>query len=123
MRSQSMGFSGLGTTPHWAFFSAVLALRTRQMKNLATLLMLSRGVPMITAGDEVGRSQQGNNNAYCQDNEIAWLDWNHANDGAFAVFMRGVKPDDTEKIAMVQEVGAKSGAAAAKLAAMLAASD
>ncbi|HEX8628901.1 MAG TPA: glycogen debranching protein GlgX [Catenuloplanes sp.] len=54
---------------------AVLVLRARQTRNLATLLMLSRGVPMMLAGDEVGRTQQGNNNAYCQDNEIGWLDW------------------------------------------------
>jgi glycogen operon protein len=51
------------------------ALRQRQLRNLATLLILSRGVPMILAGDEFGRSQQGNNNAYCQDNGISWLDW------------------------------------------------
>ena len=50
-------------------------LRRRQMKNLATLLLLSQGVPMILAGDELGRTQQGNNNAYCQDNAISWLDW------------------------------------------------
>lgn len=50
-------------------------LRLRQMKNLATLLLLSRGVPMILGGDEMGRTQQGNNNAYCQDNEISWVNW------------------------------------------------
>jgi glycogen operon protein len=55
---------------------AVLALRGRQIRNFATLLMLSRGVPMLVAGDEVARTQQGNNNAYCQDNEIGWFDWN-----------------------------------------------
>ncbi|MEU4561144.1 glycogen debranching protein GlgX [Actinoplanes sp. NPDC023936] len=54
---------------------AIRALRLRQTKNLAGLLLLSRGVPMFLAGDEFGRSQQGNNNAYCQDNEIGWLDW------------------------------------------------
>ena len=53
----------------------VLALRGRQISNFATLLLLSRGVPMLVAGDEVGRTQQGNNNAYCQDNEIGWFDW------------------------------------------------
>jgi len=51
------------------------ALRGRQVRNFATLLLLSRGVPMMTAGDEVRRTQQGNNNAYCQDNEISWFDW------------------------------------------------
>ncbi|MET0426191.1 MAG: glycogen debranching enzyme, partial [Actinoplanes sp.] len=54
---------------------SVLALRARQTKNFATLLLLSRGIPMLVAGDEVGRTQQGNNNAYCQDNEISWFDW------------------------------------------------
>jgi glycogen operon protein len=50
-------------------------LRQRQIRNFATILMLSRGVPMIVAGDEVRRTQRGNNNAYCQDNEISWFDW------------------------------------------------
>jgi len=51
-------------------------LRRRQMRNLMATLLLAQGVPMITAGDEFGRSQKGNNNAYSQDNEISWLDWN-----------------------------------------------
>jgi isoamylase len=50
-------------------------LRARQMRNFMATLLLSQGVPMILAGDERGRTQQGNNNAYCQDNEISWLDW------------------------------------------------
>ncbi|MBA6222740.1 glycogen debranching protein GlgX [Colwellia sp. MB02u-18] len=54
---------------------AILSLRLRQIKNMMATLMLSQGVPMLLAGDEIGRSQQGNNNAYCQDNEINWLDW------------------------------------------------
>jgi isoamylase len=54
---------------------SVEALRNRQIKNFAVILLLSRGVPMILAGDEVRRSQKGNNNAYCQDNEISWFDW------------------------------------------------
>ncbi|HVK57973.1 MAG TPA: glycogen debranching protein GlgX [Candidatus Kapabacteria bacterium] len=54
----------------------VNALRLRQMKNLMATLLLSQGVPMICGGDEVARSQGGNNNAYCQDNEISWHDWN-----------------------------------------------
>jgi isoamylase len=53
----------------------VRALRERQTRNFAALLLLSRGVPMLVAGDEVGRTQQGNNNAYCQDNDISWFDW------------------------------------------------
>ncbi|MSV53047.1 MAG: glycogen debranching enzyme GlgX, partial [Actinobacteria bacterium] len=50
-------------------------LRRRQIRNLMTTLLLSTGVPMLTAGDEFGRTQIGNNNAYCQDNEISWLNW------------------------------------------------
>jgi glycogen operon protein len=53
----------------------VNALRARQMRNLMATLLLSQGVPMIVAGDERGRTQNGNNNAYCQDNEISWIDW------------------------------------------------
>ena len=55
--------------------AAVLALRRRQTKNFLAVLMLSRGVPMLLAGDEVLRSQHGNNNAYCQDNALSWFDW------------------------------------------------
>jgi len=51
------------------------ALRARQMRNLLATLLLSQGTPMILAGDEFARTQRGNNNAYCQDNEISWLDW------------------------------------------------
>src|SRR3546814_2272889 len=47
----------------------------RSQRNLLTTLLLSQGVPMLVAGDEMGRSQGGNNNAYCQDNEISWQDW------------------------------------------------
>jgi glycogen operon protein len=53
----------------------LLALRRRQLRNLLTTLLLSTGVPMLVAGDEFGRTQRGNNNAYCQDNEISWVDW------------------------------------------------
>ncbi|OAI53097.1 glycogen debranching enzyme [Betaproteobacteria bacterium SCGC AG-212-J23] len=56
---------------------AILGLRKRQMKNILATLLLSQGTPMILAGDEFARTQKGNNNAYCQDNEISWLDWNH----------------------------------------------
>ena len=51
------------------------ALRSRQSRNLLATLMLSQGVPMLLGGDEIGRSQRGNNNAYCQDNEISWFNW------------------------------------------------
>ncbi len=53
----------------------VQALRRRQAKNLVALLMMARGTPMILGGDEMGRTQKGNNNAYCQDNDISWFDW------------------------------------------------
>ncbi|MGL5082141.1 MAG: glycogen debranching protein GlgX [Microcoleaceae cyanobacterium] len=53
----------------------VLALRSRQRRNFLVTLMLSQGVPMIVSGDELGRTQRGNNNAYCQDNEVSWIDW------------------------------------------------
>jgi isoamylase len=54
----------------------VLALRARQERNFMATLLLSQGVPMICGGDEIGRTQQGNNNPYCQDNENSWFDWN-----------------------------------------------
>jgi glycogen operon protein len=59
---------------------AINALRSRQKRNLLGALLLSQGVPMITAGDEVGRTQAGNNNAYCQDNRISWVDWESTGD-------------------------------------------
>jgi len=54
---------------------AINALRQRQLRNFLATLLLSQGTPMMLAGDEFGRTQQGNNNAYCQDNEISWLNW------------------------------------------------
>src|SRR5262249_34204530 len=61
---------------------AIEALRERQIRNFAVILMVSQGVPMFVAGDEARRTQRGNNNAYCQANEISWLDWDRvaAND-------------------------------------------
>nr|MCR5109093.1 glycogen debranching protein GlgX [Lachnospiraceae bacterium] len=53
----------------------ILSLRIRQMKNMLTILLTSRGIPMLLSGDEFANTQWGNNNAYCQDNEISWLDW------------------------------------------------
>ena len=58
----------------------ILRLRTKQSRNLITTLLLSQGLPMFLGGDEIGRSQHGNNNAYCQDNEISWLEWPGAED-------------------------------------------
>jgi len=58
---------------------ALLALRQRQARNMMATLLLSQGTPMILGGDELLRSQYGNNNAYCQDNEVSWVDWKSAN--------------------------------------------
>src|SRR5262249_31216641 len=67
--SWNCGVEGETTDP------AVLAIRQRQVKNLVTTLMLSQGAPMLLAGDEFLRTQKGNNNAWCQDNEISWVNW------------------------------------------------
>ena len=58
------------------------ALRARQQRNFLTTLLLSQGVPMMLGGDEIGRTQGGNNNAWCQDNEIAWFDWDIGDDAS-----------------------------------------
>jgi isoamylase len=59
----------------------ILALRRRQIRNLLSTLLLAHGTPMLLAGDEFGRTQQGNNNAYCQDSEISWVDWEFGDAG------------------------------------------
>jgi glycogen operon protein len=71
-RSWNYGVEGPTDDP------AILALRARQQRNFMATLLLSQGVPMMLAGDELGRTQRGNNNAYCQDNELSWIDWEHA---------------------------------------------
>jgi glycogen operon protein len=68
--SWNCGVEGPTTKP------SVVALRERQKRNMLATLLLSQGVPMLCSGDEMGRTQRGNNNAYCQDNEISWVDWN-----------------------------------------------
>jgi isoamylase len=68
-RSWNCGVEGPTDDP------AVLALRRRQQRNFLTTLLLSQGVPMLLGGDEVGRTQRGNNNAWCQDDELSWFDW------------------------------------------------
>ncbi|HYS34828.1 MAG TPA: glycogen debranching enzyme GlgX, partial [Pseudonocardiaceae bacterium] len=68
----------------------VLAQRARQARNLLATLLLSTGTPMLTAGDELWRTQAGNNNAYCQDNELSWLDWS-APDAMLAFARRTVR--------------------------------
>ncbi|HEY0511201.1 MAG TPA: glycogen debranching protein GlgX [Thermoanaerobaculia bacterium] len=60
---------------------AIVGLRARQQRNFLATLFLSQGIPMLLGGDEMGRTQQGNNNAYCQDNEISWFDWETLDDG------------------------------------------
>jgi isoamylase len=71
-RSWNLGAEGPTDDP------AVLALRARQQRNFLTTLLLSQGVPMLLGGDELGRTQGGNNNAWCQDNEVSWFDWEDA---------------------------------------------
>jgi len=71
-RSWNCGVEGPTDDPE------VLALRSRQQRNMLATLLVSQGVPMLLGGDEIGRTQGGNNNAYCQDNEIAWYDWDGA---------------------------------------------
>jgi len=71
--------------------AAVLALRDRQQRNFITTLMLSQGVPMMLHGDEMGRTQNGNNNVYCQDNATSWVDWSQLQKNAALVgFTAGV---------------------------------
>ncbi|MDQ2858090.1 MAG: glycogen debranching protein GlgX [Candidatus Eremiobacteraeota bacterium] len=73
-RSWNCGVEGPSDDPE------ILALRARQQRNLLATLLLSQGVPMLLAGDELGKSQLGNNNAYCQDTPLAWLDWSSPHD-------------------------------------------
>jgi glycogen operon protein len=80
-RSWNCGVEGPSDDP------GVLALRARQRRNFLATLLLAQGVPMIGHGDELGRTQRGNNNAYCQDNEIAWVDWDNL-DGHLLEFVR-----------------------------------
>ena len=75
-RSWNCGAEGPATDP------AVTALRARQARNFLVTLFLSQGVPMLTAGDELSRTQGGNNNAYCQDNEVSWMNWALADEHA-----------------------------------------
>jgi isoamylase len=67
---------------------AINELRARQSRNLLATLMLSQGVPMLLGGDEIGRTQRGNNNAYCQDNEVSWVNWEHGDYDVFAFVER-----------------------------------
>jgi len=81
--SWNCGAEGRTTEP------AINALRRRQKRNYLAMLLLSQGVPMLLGGDEMGRTQNGNNNAYCQDNEISWLNWDlQPEDEALLGFVR-----------------------------------
>jgi isoamylase len=82
-RSWNMGVEGPTDDPD------ILHKRARQERNFLATLLLSQGVPMLLGGDEIGRTQQGNNNAYCQDNEISWYDWEHA-DASLLDFVRSI---------------------------------
>jgi glycogen operon protein len=84
-RSWNYGVEGPTDDPN------VNALRSRQQRNFLTTLLLSIGVPMICGGDEIGRTQRGNNNAYCQDNEISWFDWENIDDELYAFVSRMVQ--------------------------------
>ncbi|MGB3772406.1 MAG: glycogen debranching protein GlgX [Rhodococcus sp. (in: high G+C Gram-positive bacteria)] len=75
-RSWNCGVEGPTDDPE------VLSLRARQIRNMLATLMLSQGTPMLAHGDEMGRTQQGNNNVYCQDSELAWMDWSLAETNA-----------------------------------------
>ncbi len=72
---------------------SILALRARQRRNIMVTLLLSQGVPMIAHGDEIGRTQKGNNNTYCQDNELTWMDWAAVDEDmlAFTQFVIGLR--------------------------------
>ena len=82
-RSWNLGAEGPTDDP------AVNAARNRQKRNFLATLFLSQGIPMLLGGDEIGRTQQGNNNAYCQDNEISWYDWDNADQDLLA-FTRAI---------------------------------
>ena len=83
-RSWNLGAEGPTDDPE------VNAKRARQRKNFLTTLLISQGVPMIVGGDEIARTQQGNNNAYCQDDEISWFDWEHADGDLLAFTKRAI---------------------------------
>jgi isoamylase len=83
-RSWNLGAEGPTDDPE------VNARRGRQRKNFLTTLLVSQGVPMIVGGDEIARTQQGNNNAYCQDDEISWFDWEHADGDLLAFTKRAI---------------------------------
>jgi glycogen operon protein len=86
-RSWNCGVEGPTRDP------GVLDLRARQRRNFLATLFLSQGVPMLSHGDEIGRTQQGNNNAYCQDGEIAWVHWEDSGDMEFVRLLSRLRHD------------------------------
>jgi isoamylase len=86
-RSWNCGTEGPTDNP------AILSLREKQKRNLLATLLFSQGVPMLVAGDELGRTQRGNNNAYCHDSELSWIDWENADRAllAFVVKLIGLR--------------------------------
>ncbi|GAA0558819.1 glycogen debranching protein GlgX [Actinomadura livida] len=86
-RSWNCGVEGPTRDP------AVLELRARQRRNFLATLFLSQGVPMLSHGDELGRTQRGNNNAYCQDNETAWVHWGDSDDMEFVRILSRLRHD------------------------------
>ena len=84
-RSWNCGVEGPTNDPQ------ILALRARQRRNIMATLLLSQGVPMIAHGDEIGRTQRGNNNSYCQDNELAWMDWATADEDMLSFTRRVIE--------------------------------
>ena len=84
-RSWNCGAEGPTRNP------AVLELRARQTRNFLASLVLSQGIPMLLHGDELGRTQKGNNNGYCQDSEISWIDWAHVDRDLFGYVARLIR--------------------------------
>jgi isoamylase len=91
-RSWNCGAEGATDDP------SVTELRSRQMRNLIATVLLSQGCPMLLGGDEIGRTQGGNNNAYCQDNEISWFDWSEADADMLAFVQRVIELRKTEPV-------------------------
>jgi glycogen operon protein len=91
-RSWNCGAEGATDDPN------INALRGRQQRNLLSTLFLSQGVPMILGGDEFGRTQRGNNNAYCQDNDISWFDWEHMDAVLIAFVARVIRFRDEHPV-------------------------
>ena len=103
--SWNCGVEGLTDDPE------VNALRRRMVRNAFTLLMCSRGIPMFLAGDEFGNTQFGNNNAYCQDNEISWLDWRllERNQDIFRFFQYMIRFRKTHRVVRSSSEGGACG--------------